>query len=186
MSLSLEQAPFWDWTKSHPSLADDPVSGFDPEAITVSEIVEINAPARIVWQILTDMPRYNEWNPFCIRAVSTLEMGAPVEMTLWSYAVPGTLAPNCEYVCAKDEEEMLSWELGHSDFWPYPARRDQVIEKTGENSCRYISTDAFLGQNGIHVFRFAGPWVKRAFDDSARALKLRAETMFAAEQQGEA
>lgn len=79
---------------------------------------------------------------------------------------------------------MLSWEMTYTDAWPYPARRDQVIEKTGENSCRYISTDAFLGANGIHVFNFAGPWVKRGFDDSARALKLRAETLFAAEQQG--
>ncbi|OZA66879.1 MAG: polyketide cyclase, partial [Sphingomonadales bacterium 39-62-4] len=36
--------------------------------------------------------------------------------------------------------------------------------------------------NGIHVFRFAGPWVKRAFDDSARALKARAEELYAQEQ----
>jgi hypothetical protein len=31
------------------------------------------------------------------------------------------------------------------------------------------------------VFRFAGPWVKRAFDDSGRALKARAEELYAAE-----
>lgn len=171
-----------DWMKTHPTLADDPVSGFDPDAVTVSETIDIAAPARIVWAILTDMPRYAEWNPFCIRAVSTLEMGAPVEMTLMNYVEPGTLAPNCEYVCAFEPERRLSWALPHSDFWPYPARRDQVIEPTGENSCRYVSTDAFLGNNGIHVFRFAGPWVKRAFDDSARALKARAEAFFAAEQ----
>ena len=66
----------------------------------------------------------------------------------------------------------------YSDAWPYPARRDQVIEATGPASCRYYSTDAFLGNNGIHVFRFAGPWVKRAFDDSAVALKARAEAIY--------
>lgn len=169
-----------DWMKTHPPLAEDPVSGFDPEAVTVSETVEIAAPARIVWDILTDLPRYNEWNPFCVRAVSTLEMGAAVEMKLVNYAVPGTLVPNCEYVCAFEPERRLSWSLPHSDFWPYPARRDQVIEATGENSCRYFSTDAFLGGNGIHVFRFAGPWVKRAFDDTARALKQRAEEFHSA------
>lgn len=175
-------APFWEWTKTAPTLEQDPVSGFDPNAITVSEIVEINAPARVVWKVLCDMPRYSEWNPFCVRAVSTLEMGAPVDMTLANYAVPGSLVPNLEYVCANVPEEMISWEMTHSDAWPYPARRDQVIEKTGENSCRYVSTDAFLGVHGIHVFNFAGPWVKRGFDDSARALKARAEMLFAAEQ----
>jgi len=173
-----------DWMNSHPTLADDPVSGFDPEAVTVSETVAIDAPARIVWAILTDMPRYNEWNPFCVRAESTLDMGAAVHMKLVSYAAPGSLVPNCEYICAFDPERMISWELPHSDFWPYPARRDQVIEATGPESCRYVSTDAFLGANGIHVYRFAGPWVKRAFDDSGRALKARAEELYAAEKRG--
>ena len=35
-----------DWMKTAPTLADDPVSGFDPDAVTVSETVEIAAPAR--------------------------------------------------------------------------------------------------------------------------------------------
>lgn len=171
-----------DWMKQAKSLAEDPVLGFDPEAVTRSETVEIAAPARIVWQILTDLPRYNEWNPFCIRAVSTLEMGAAVEMTLINYATAGgPTVPNCEYVCGFEPERLLSWEFPNLDFWPYPARRDQVIEPTGQASCRYFSTDAFLGVNGIHVHRFAGPWVKRAFDDSAIALKARAEAFFAAE-----
>lgn len=169
-----------DWMKTAPTLAADPVSGFDPDAVTVSETVEIAAPASVVWQVLCDMPRYSEWNPFCVRAASTLQMGAAVEMTLVNYAAPGTLVPNCEFICALEPERLISWEMRYSDAWPYPARRDQVIEATGPASCRYYSTDAFLGANGIHVFRFAGPWIKRAFDDSALALKARAEALHAA------
>lgn len=160
-----------------PTLAADPVAGFDPEAVTVSETVEIAAPAGIVWNVLIDMPRYAEWNPFCVRAVSAQTLGAAVEMTLVNYAVPGSLVANCEYICAFEPGRLLSWEMRHSAAWPYPARRDQVIEATGPNSCRYLSTDAFLGANGIHVFRFAGPWIERAFSDSARALKARAEAL---------
>jgi hypothetical protein len=85
--------------------------------------------------------------------------------------------PNLEYVCGFEPERLLSWAFPNLDWWPYPARRDQVIEATGPASCRYYSTDAFLGANGIHVFRFAGPWVKRAFDDTALALKARAEAL---------
>jgi hypothetical protein len=170
-----------DWMKHHPTLAADPVEGYDPDAVTVSATVDIAAPARVVWQVLIDMPQYNAWNPFCVRAESTLELGAAVHMTLMNYAVPGSLVPNCEFICAVEPNRMISWALPHSDFWPYPARRDQVIETTGPASCRYFSTDAFLGANGIHVFRFAGPWIKRAFDDSGLALKARAEMLFAAE-----
>ena len=169
-----------EWMQHAQSHIEDPVTGFDPDAVTVSLKVEIAAPAAVVWEILCDMPRYNEWNPFCIRAESDLQLGAPVHMTLVNYAVPGTLAPNCEYICALEPERLISWEMHHSAAWPYPARRDQVIEATGPESCSYFSTDAFLGANGIHVFRFAGPWIKRAFDDSAMALKARAEAICAA------
>jgi len=158
-------------------MSEDPNLKFDPDSVVRSDRVEIDAPAEVVWQILVDMPRYGEWNPFCIKCDSTLEMGAPVNMVLNDYTNPGATVPNVEYVCAFDRPKMLSWELPHSDAWPYPARRDQIIESLGADRCAYHSTDAFLGPNGIHVMRFAGGWVKRAFDDSARALKARAEAM---------
>ncbi|WP_374524008.1 SRPBCC domain-containing protein [Sphingopyxis sp.] len=158
---------------------DDALTYTDPDAIVRSERVEIAAPAAVVWAILLDLPRYGEWNPFCIAAESTLEMGAPVHMTLKSYIEEGVTFPNCEYVCAFEPERLLSWALPHDDAWPYPARRDQIIEPLGDEACAYHSTDAFLGPNGIHVMRFAGPWVKRAFDDTAYALKARAEAMHA-------
>jgi len=47
----------------------------------------------------------------------------------------------------------------------------------GPERCAYYSSDAFLGENGIHVMRFTGGWIKRAFDDTARAFKARAEAM---------
>lgn len=156
----------------------NPFELYDRSTLVASEPIDINAPASVVWEILTDLPRYGEWNPFCVHAVSTLEMGAPVYMTLVDYTTPGRLVKNVEYVCAFEPERMLSWELPDNPVWPYPARRDQIITPLGADACRYVSTDAFLGENGIHVMRFAGPWVERAFNDSARALKQRAEAMY--------
>ena len=158
---------------------EDPRTWFNPDAVVRSERVEIDAPAALIWEILTDLPRYGEWNPFCIAAESTLEMGAPVHMTLKSYTEPDATFPNCEYVCAFEPEKLLSWQLPYDDAWPYPARRDQIIEALGPDRCAYHSTDAFLGDTGIHVMRFCGPWVKRAFDDTAQALKARPEAIHA-------
>ncbi len=170
-----------DWMKSAKSLSEDPVEGFDPEAVTVSDTFEIAAPARVVWAVLTDLENYNAWNPFCIRADGKVELGHAVVMTLNNYVQPGTLFPNCEFISSIIPERQISWDLPNDPAWPYPARRDQVIEPTGTASCRYFSTDAFLGVNGIHVFRFAGPWIKRAFDDTGRALKARAEHLYSLE-----
>lgn len=156
----------------------DPFAVYDPEILVASDPIEIDAPASIVWEVLTDMPRYGEWNPFCVHAESTLEMGAPVKMSLVNYSNLGQLAPNVEHVCAFEPERLLSWELRDNPAWPYPARRDQIIEALGPDRCRYLSTDAFLGPNGIHVMRFCGPWVTRAFNDTAQALKTRAEAIY--------
>lgn len=153
----------------------DPKTALDEANVVYSDFFEIDAPASIVWSILTDLDRYGEWNPFCVNARSTLEMGAPVHMTLNNYTMPGTLVSNVEYVCAFEPERRLSWEAHWTEAWPYPARRDQVIEPLGPDRCRYQSIDAFLGETGIHVMRFCGGWVKRAFDDIGRALKARAE-----------
>jgi len=159
------------------SEAYDPFQIYDRSILVASEPVEIEAPAALVWEILVDLPRYGEWNPFCVRAESTLEMGAPVKMSLVDYANPGRLVPNVEHICAFEPGRMISWELKYDPAWPYPARRDQIITPLGDQRCRYVSTDAFTGENGIHVMRFAGAWVERAFNDSARALKHRAETL---------
>ncbi len=150
---------------------------YDPATTVRSDTVTIDAPASVVWEVLTDLPRYGAWNPFCYAVTSTLEMGAPVEMQLNNYTMPGETYPNVEYVCAKVPERLLSWELPDSEAMPYPARRDQVIEALGPARCTYYSTDAFFGPNARHVMFFCGAWIKRAFDDTARALKARAEAL---------
>jgi hypothetical protein len=99
-------------------------------------------------------------------------------MTLTNYW-NDELAVNVEYVCAVEREKMLSWQLEYTPEWPYAARRDQVLAALGPDRCAYQSINAFYGDTGVHVMRFAGPWVKAAFDNTAQALKARAEAMWA-------
>ena len=150
---------------------------FDPDAVVVSQSVIIEASAEKVWEVLVDFGRYGDWNPFCPAAEGTLALGEPLKMTLKNYLEPGSFFENTEFFCAIDAPHLISWEAPWVDEWPYPARRDQIIEPLSADRCRYHSTDAFLGPHGIHVMRFAGPWVKRAFDDTAFALKAYVEAM---------
>ncbi|MDA0630411.1 MAG: SRPBCC domain-containing protein [Proteobacteria bacterium] len=150
---------------------------FDPDAVVVSQSVIIDASAEKVWKVLVDFGRYGEWNPFCVAAEGTLALGEPLKMTLKNYLEPGGFFDNTEFFCTIDAPHLISWEAPWVEEWPYPARRDQIIEPLSTDQCRYHSTDAFLGPHGIHVMRFAGPWVKRAFDDTAFALKAYVEAM---------
>lgn len=155
------------------------IPDYDPTTLVRSVTVEIAAPSNVVWDVLTDLDQYPQWNPFCLSATSTLEMGAPVEMVLADYIGAGGTLLNTEYVCAFVPERLLSWELRATPESPYAARRDQVIEPSTDGSCRYYSTDAFLGEFAHDIMTETGDWVRRAFDDTAVALKRRSELVYA-------
>ncbi|MGW5076572.1 SRPBCC domain-containing protein [Rhodococcus sp. NPDC004095] len=154
-----------------------PIPSYDPATLVRSIVVEIEAPTRVVWQVLTDFDNYPLWNPFCVAVRSTLKIGAPVEMTLTDYTGGDGTFPYTEYVCAVVPERLLSWELRPTPDCRDAARRDQVIENIAENRCRYYSTDAFLGEVAHQIMADSGEWVKRAFDDTAVALKERCENL---------
>jgi hypothetical protein len=43
--------------------------------------IEIDAPPAEVWRVLTDFPRYSEWNPFIVGIRGELGEGARLELT---------------------------------------------------------------------------------------------------------
>ena len=45
-----------------------------------SDSVDIEAPVRQVWEILADVERYGEWNPFTTRVDTSLEVGSSVDL----------------------------------------------------------------------------------------------------------
>ena len=138
--------------------------------------VDIDAPASLVWGVLTDFERYPQWNPFCPRIESTLTLGDPVHMHI---SVPGTsqTQPVSEMLVACEPDRLLSWEMRPSAENKDAARRDQYIEALGSDRCRYVTTDIFLGVNADEIMRNHGGWVKAGFDAMALALKARAEAL---------
>ncbi|MGH8447444.1 MAG: SRPBCC domain-containing protein [Solimonas sp.] len=54
----------------------------------IDKTVEINAPADVVWDVITDLAKYPEWNPFCVECVSTMKPGDPIDMKVKLMAKP--------------------------------------------------------------------------------------------------
>jgi len=136
--------------------------------IVTSVRVEINAPASVVWQVLTDLERYSEWNTF----------GDPVTMQV---KTPNSdqIGTAVEYLVCFEPERLLSWEARPTSQSKDAARRDQYVEALGPARCSYVTTDVFLGPNADQLMKNIGSWAKAGFDDVARGLKKQAEAIYA-------
>jgi uncharacterized protein YndB with AHSA1/START domain len=147
--------------------------------LVTSITVDIDAPASVVWEVLTDFPRYAEWNSFCVGLETTGRLGDFVHMQV---RIPGTddVIPVSEYLVAWEPERLLSWEQRPTDDNKDAARRDQYVEADGAERCRYFTTDQFLGVNADTIMRNHGMWVKAGFDQCARDVKQRAQALHAA------
>ena len=74
---------------------------------TVRIETPIAAPVEVVWDVMTDLPRYGEWNPFITSIEGELQPGAQLRVT---FELPGrkprTLTPT---VTAIEPERRISW-----------------------------------------------------------------------------
>ena len=138
--------------------------------------IEIDAAAAHVFDILTDLDRYPEWNPFTPRAESSLEIGAPVH--LYVRLRSQRLRHQVEYVTANEPPSRLCWGadiLGRGSRFLARADRCQTLTPVGPHRTLYECTDEITGWLTPVVMRLFGPAMQRGFEDCAFALKKRAE-----------
>lgn len=137
-----------------------------------SDTVEIEVPIERVWDILVDVERYGEWNPFTPRVRTDFEIGSPVDLYV-------TLGPfklkQLERIEAVDRPHLLAWSTKIGACVLLSALREQRLERLDERRCSYLTTDAFTGLLAPLVMLLFGRLVRRGFNDVAWALKRHAE-----------
>ena len=136
--------------------------------------IDIDAPRERVFDILTDLDRYPEWNPFTPEIVSTLALGDPVRMRVRLHEGKG-LFRQTEYVTANNRPHQLCWGADIPLRKLVRADRCQILEALGPDRTRYICTDEISGWLAPIVIRYFGAAMQRGFEDCASALKQRAE-----------
>lgn len=148
---------------------------FMPAAQVIKAEIEIDASPETIFDILTDLAKYPEWNPFTPQIESTLALGAPVDMRVRLRGAD-RLSRQVEYVTANERPVKLCW--GGNIPWRFLIRADrcQTLVPLEANRTRYVCTDEISGWLTPLVIRFFGPAMQRGFEDCARALKKRAES----------
>lgn len=134
--------------------------------------IEIDAPIERVWQILVDLDRYQEWNPFTPRVETSLRVGDPIH--LYVRLVGKRLTHRVEYV-TRSEPYALGWEMKLGARFLLHAERVQVLTPLDPNRTHYVTEDCFTGWLRPLVFALFGPAMQRGFTDCAWGLKKAAE-----------
>lgn len=141
-----------------------------------SVTVEIAAPAQFVWDVLVDYERYREWNPYTVEVATSLEIGAPIDLTLPAYDGSGQTFSTREFIRVVEPPHHLRYDNG--DQIPgVLGVRDQWITEVGPGRCTYSTTDTISGEHADLAMEMTGDWIKAGFDAVAVALKERAEVM---------
>lgn len=136
--------------------------------------VEIDAPREKVWSILVDLARYPEWNPFTPRIEATLKVGDPVILHVQMKPGQKTMRQP-EVMTSYVEGQELGWGTTMVHGAVLHANRTQKLIDLGGGRTRYETVDRFEGAIVPLVMALYGRHVQRGFDETAAALKKRAE-----------
>ncbi len=135
--------------------------------------IEIDAPARRVWDVLTDFESLPEWNPFMQRASGELTPGATLEIHLKLPDGMGmTFKPR---VLVAEPGRELRW-VG-STLFPgiFDGEHIFEIEPVDGGSCRLVQREQFSGVLVWPMLAMIGGKTRRGFEAMNQALKARAE-----------
>ena len=137
--------------------------------------IQINAPIDFVWDVLTAVEKYGEWNPFTPQVRTDFKIGSPAHLLV-------RMGPSrmkiTESVSAFDEPRLIAWSKEFGTLRLLFAMREQHLEPVTETSCSYYNTDRLTGVLAPLVLLCFGGYMRRGFNDAGLGLKRYAEAMY--------
>jgi hypothetical protein len=135
---------------------------------------EIAASAATVWKVLTDLPRFAEWNPFIRDASGATNVGDLVHVHVQS-PFAARLSFHAKVLTCEPNHE-LRWRGHLLAPWLGDGEHTFTIEPMTPARVRFVQREAFRGALPHLARRLLLPATQRGFDAMNRALKQRAES----------
>lgn len=138
---------------------------------------DIDADIDTVWQVLMDVERFPEWNPFTVSVKTTFALGSPVDMQV-ALSGPGRRTRHqVEYITGFDAAaRRFSWGVNVGPGWFIKADRWQQLTSV-DGRTRYETSDEFTGVGVGLMLALMERKVRRGFEGVARELKTRCESL---------
>lgn len=140
-----------------------------------TEPIRIDAPAGLVWEVLTDVERYGEWNPFTPQVRTDFRIGSPAHLLVKMGPAKVRIT---ETVSAFEEPRLIAWGKTFGARWLLAAVREQHLEPLSETTCRYHNTDRLTGLLAPLVLFCSGGYMRSGFTDVGEGLKRQSEALY--------
>ncbi|MEV6773450.1 SRPBCC domain-containing protein [Nocardia sp. NPDC051030] len=144
-------------------------------AFVIDNTVEIEAPAELVWQVLTDVDNYGEWNPFVPECKTTLEPGTPIDMQV-RLVGPKPRAQR-EYIKTHTPGSEFSYGMKPAPLGLLSSIRQHTLTPLGDGRTRYESHFQLNGPLSVVVGGLMSKALHKGFNGMTDGLKQRAETL---------
>ncbi|THH02629.1 hypothetical protein EW145_g6724 [Phellinidium pouzarii] len=151
---------------------------------------EIDAPVDKAWDVLTDLSKYHEWNPF-VRSMTIVNASkeedadqtlAEGKYLLMKCHIPPTMDDSArnqaplELVKVVDGvNHRLSWVNVDYPSFALRAERWQTLTAAGDGKSKYETWEVFNGVLAYFVKFFMEKSLRRSFDGFADGLKAQSE-----------
>lgn len=135
--------------------------------------VEVKAPPAAVWDVLTKIEDYPNWNPFIRRVTGNLAVGGTLAITLHlGEKSPQTFTPT---VLVLSENQELRWigKAGVSGI--FDGEHRFVLEETPQGTTMLRHSEEFSGMLAHPLLFFIGADTKAGFIAMNKALKEKVE-----------
>jgi hypothetical protein len=138
----------------------------------INQPIEIDAPAEVVWEVITDLEKYGEWNPFIPECRSTLEVGDPIEMRVQIFAA--FAQPQTEFITEHEPDKHLCYGLPTQPLGSLRSRRCHDVEAIDAGRTRYTSRFELSGWLNSVVRTLLGRRLEAGFTAMTDAVGQRA------------
>ena len=135
----------------------------------------IEAPAAVVWDVITDVARYGEWNPFVVACRSSLAPGDPIAMRVHLFAK--FAISQTETIFEHLPGDRLCYGLRDAFLGGLTSERCHLVAPEGATRTRYESRFGMRGPLALLVAASLGRRLERGFSAMTDALVRRAESL---------
>ncbi|WP_040780882.1 SRPBCC domain-containing protein [Nocardia pneumoniae] len=144
-------------------------------AFVIDLAVDIDAPAELVWQVITDLPRYGEWNPFVSECRSSLVPGEPIDMLVHlSGASP---RKQREWIRSHTPGREFSYAMKPVPLGALHSLRSHTVTPLADDRTRYESHFELGGWLHPVVVALLGKNLRRGFEGMTEGIREQAESL---------